>query len=152
MFGAESQANGRASPRPEQSFEKDFAEDSQDGGESERLPSFQTHGLFVNRNIQIAPHFKEYAVEKRKILMHAQLRQRWNALKNKEEIEMNHRKNKEFSLIRWQVYRAMEEKRLLLEKQLKRQRIATTLWVASRLVAKIARKAHQNIGDLTAWK
>lgn len=46
----------------------------------------------------------------------------------------------------------MEEKRLELEKQLKRQRIATTLWVASRLVDKISKKAHKNIFDTVKWK
>lgn len=46
----------------------------------------------------------------------------------------------------------MEEKRQELEKQLKRQRISSTIWIAQRLISKISKKAYQNIFDLIAWK
>lgn len=51
----------------EDSNENYANEDDED--ENDINNSHGTQGLFVNRNIQIAPHFKEYSVEKRKILM-----------------------------------------------------------------------------------
>lgn len=70
VFGVEPSALGQqasSSPPPEEGTQETFTGEEEEEDEGEELDP-QTQGLFVNRNIQIAPHFKEYTVEKRKIL------------------------------------------------------------------------------------
>jgi len=58
-------------------------------------------GLFINRNHQIAPHFKEYAIEKKRILSSLKNQYSFNAKANKEMIEEQKRQFGQFQLVKW---------------------------------------------------
>jgi hypothetical protein len=73
-------------------------------------------GVFVNRNIHIAPHFKEYSIEKSRILQQVKVQNRWNVNNKLQSIENQQRQQSKFNLIKWEVYRFMEKKRLEIER------------------------------------
>lgn len=69
-------------------------------------------GLFIHKNLNIAPHFKLYNEEKQKINQCLMQQRKQMALEKKAAIDGELREKNKFFLNKWEIYRKLENERI----------------------------------------
>jgi len=78
----------------------------------------------------IAPHFREYSLQKRWILKQDEYRRSLHARATKEALEKNQREYNKFKLTRWAEYRKAEDERMIVESIEQKKRAQTLFWIS----------------------
>ena len=81
------------------------------------------------RNQNIAPHYREYASEKRKLFQIMQRRNQAKAQKYKEDEEVRKLRKHQFNLIRWDVVRQLSNEKLDEAAFLRKRRLFYHWWL-----------------------
>ena len=81
------------------------------------------------RNQNIAPHYREYTIEKRKLFQIMQRRNQAKAQKYKEDEEVRKLRKHQFNLIRWDVVRQLSNEKLDEAAFLRKRRLFYHWWL-----------------------
>jgi hypothetical protein len=101
-------------------------------------------GLFIQRNYNIVPHYREYLQQKSSIISCVQRTKNRRVLKKREQLIEEKKAYAEFYLNRWAIYRKVENQRLDQEMaQLRTQKWAQ-FWIGKVVAHKYLKQASEN--------
>lgn len=86
-------------------------------------------GLFIHKNLNIAPHFKLYNEEKQKINRCQMQRRKLMAEEKKAVIDGEHRERNQFLINKWEIYRKEENERIDKYVKLARKQKRIVTWL-----------------------
>tara|TARA_B110000285_G_scaffold133654_1_gene149868 strand:+ start:1178 stop:1768 length:591 start_codon:yes stop_codon:yes gene_type:complete len=101
-------------------------------------------GIFIQRNYNIVPHYREYLQQKSQIISCVQRTKNQRVLKKREQIAEQKKAYAQFYLNRWAIYRKLENERLDKEMaQLRTQKLAQ-FWICKALAHRFLKQASEN--------
>lgn len=107
----------------------------------------QKEGVFVQKNHNIAPHYREYKEEVAKVRTVLSYKNRELARARRDWLVEAKLEADRHHLQRWEIYRQVENDRIDQEVAQKRRQKLYTLWVASALCSKIVRAGFEHMTE-----